>query len=90
MARRKNDVREIAEILWEHHYTLLNTPVSAIRNIWDDFVDGTLYPWIAEEHDITLDVLLDAICLLTKRVTDENMNTLAIDAQWRGAERVGR
>lgn len=90
MKNRKKEVREIAEVLWEHHYTLLNTPVSAIRNIWDEFVDGTLYPWVSEEHGITLDVLLDAICLLTKRVTDENMNTLAMDAHWKARERVGR
>lgn len=82
MRRRKKDAHEIAEILWEHHYTLLNTPVSAIRNIWDDFVDGTLYPWVTEEYGITLETLLDALCILTQGISDENRDTLAVDAYW--------
>lgn len=64
---------ETAQMLWENYYTLSATPVEAMADIWAEFDAGHLYPWVTEEHGVALETLLEALCILTRSITEETL-----------------
>lgn len=55
----------VDEILWENYYSMGVNRIQAMANIWDDYDNGTMFPWASEEWGITENELIEAIARLT-------------------------